>query len=263
MSTVLIIGNGFDLALGYDTAYTHFANTIAGGIRNYFWPFKNPDDSKHQSESLHQHFYNYFSSQCNDECSSVRWLDLETELYNYACSKRGIQITDELVYQDKWDFNFLVRSLYLYLLRHEELKYKHIPHKGEDKCIIKLLKALSEDYNFTKAYTFNYTDLKKRLIKYGGFLEDSIPHITYIHGSIEQSTEIEPKIVLGINTDYTIPIKYSFLQKINNHYADAGDLAKDLAEAGEIIFYGLSMGVIDFEYFSSFFRNVEIGRAHV
>ncbi len=254
MSTVLVIGNGFDLALGYDSAYSHFANTWAG-VDNFYWPFKNPDDSKFQSESLHQYFYNYFTSQ-RDNSGAVRWLDIETELYNYATSKKGKFISDELVSQDKWDFYLLVKSLYVYLNRHEELKYKYHPQKGEDKCVIELLTALSKDKSFNKAYTFNYTDLKKRLIKYGGFVADSIPQITYVHGSIEQSTEEEPHIVLGINTDTSLPIEYSFLQKINNPYADAGDLAKDLAEADEIIFYGLSMGCIDFEYFFSFFRNI-------
>lgn len=255
MSTVLVIGNGFDLALGYDSAYSHFANTWAGSIRHFYWPFKNSDDSKFQSESLHQYFFNYFISQREDN-GSVRWLDIETELYNYAKSKQGKRIPDNLVSQDKWSFDCLVRSLHHYLLRHEELKYKYIPPKGEDKCIIELLKALRRDRSFNKVYSFNYTDLKKRLIKYGEFIEGAIPQIKYVHGSIGIGSETNPQIVLGINADSSIPIEYSFLQKINNPYADAGDLAKDLADADEIIFYGLSMGIVDFEYFSSFFHNV-------
>ena len=83
-----------------------------------------------------------------------------------------------------------------------------------------------------------------------------MPKITYIHGSIENSINDEPSIVLGINTDYTLPQEYSFLQKINNPFADAGDLASDLATSDEIIFYGLSMGKIDFEYFKSFFKDI-------
>lgn len=254
MQTLLITGNGFDLALGYDSGYTHFVNT-AGIVPNYFWPFKKPDDSDFKSNSLHQHFYEYFNSN-RDDSDHIKWIDLEGELYNYACSKRDLHIHEGLAAYDKWSFKILVKSLYLFLYRHEELKYKYHPPKGEDKCIIELLTALSKDKSFTKAYTFNYTDLKKRLIKYGGFVENTVPQITYVHGSIEQSTEKEPQIVLGINTDTSLPIEYSFLQKINNPYADAGDLAKDLTEADEIIFYGFSMGRIDFEYFISFFRNV-------
>lgn len=253
-SIILVIGNGFDLALGYDSGYTHFINTI-GSVEHYFWPFKQPDDSKYNTESLYQYFYEYFKSHLDDS-GRIKWIDLEGELYKYASSKRGMKVPEELVAYDKWNFDMLVRALYLYLNRHQELKYKYHPHKGEEKCVVELLKALSTSNNFKKAYTFNYTDLKERFIKYGGFVEDSIPSITYIHGSLENSTEDVPKIVLGINTDFSLPKEYSFLQKINNPYADAGDLAVDLITGDEIIFYGLSMGRIDFEYFQSFFQSI-------
>jgi len=136
------------------------------------------------------------------------------------------------------------------------LKYKHHPPKGEDECAIELLQALSNSKDFKYAYTFNYTDLKERFIKYGGFTDQTIPTITYVHGSLEKSTVYSPQIVLGINTDYALPKAYAFLQKINNPYADAGNLALDLANSNEVIFYGLSMGRIDFEYFQSFFQSV-------
>ena len=53
-SIVFVVGNGFDLALGYDSGYTHFVNTVADAIANYFWPFKQPDGSEFRSESFHQ-----------------------------------------------------------------------------------------------------------------------------------------------------------------------------------------------------------------
>ena len=255
MSTVLVIGNGFDLALGYPTSYSNFANTWAPNNPNCLWPFKKPDVSKFGSETLHQHFYNYFISKKSEE-GLVRWLDVETELYNYAKSKKGIPISPEHVHKDKLDFEYLVLQIHIYLLRHQELKCDNIPPKGEDKCVIELLKALNEDKRFKKAYTFNYTDLEEYLIKYGEFEENNIPHIKHIHGRLQPTAPYKPQIVLGINTDTSLPEEYSFLQKINNPYADAGDLAIDLLEADEIIFYGLSMGFIDFEYFQTFFRNI-------
>ena len=254
MSTILVIGNGFDLALGYDSAYTHFINTRSG-IEHCFWPFKNPDVFKSLGTTLYQHFYEYFISHLDDN-NSIKWIDLETEPYNYAASKKGIVIPEELVSHDRNSFETLVRMLFYYLRRHEELKYKHNPPKKEEKCLISLLTALNSDKEFKNAYTFNYTDLRKRLIKYGGFKEINLPKITYIHGSLENSINDEPSIVLGINTDYSLPQEYSFLQKINNPFADAGDLAPDLATSDEIIFYGLSMGKIDFEYFKSFFKGI-------
>ena len=254
-STILIVGNGFDLALGYDSGYTHFVNTVAGSVANYFWPFKQPDESEFKTESLHQYFYNYYISH-RDDSGKIKWIDLEGELYNYVSSKRGIEVSADLVLYDKMSYSFLVRALYLYLYRHEELKCKYHPPKREEKCVVELLQGLSNSKCLRGIYTFNYTDLKERLKKYGGFVDELIPPITYVHGSLENSTEMKPNIVLGINTDYTLPMEYSFLQKINNPNADAGNLALDLSTCDEIIFYGLSMGKIDFEYFQSFFQSV-------
>lgn len=255
MSTVLVIGNGFDLALGYHTSYSHFANTWAPNNPNCFWPFKEPDVSTFGSETLHQHFYNYFNSK-KDKDGWVRWLDIETELYNYAKTKIGIPLTKEFVENDKNAFEKLVCLLHIYLLRHKEHKSNRPLTTGEDKCVIELLKALNKDKGFKKAYTFNYTDLEEYLMKYGEFEENNIPDIIYVHGRLLPSAPYEPQIVLGINNDTSLPDEYSFLQKINNHYADGGDLAKDLLEADEVIFYGLSMGIVDFEYFQTFFCNV-------
>lgn len=252
---ILVVGNGFDLALGYDSGYTHFINTIAGNIEHHFWPFKQPDDSEFKTDSLHQYLYNYYKTHSDDN-GRIKWIDLEGELYNYVSSKQGALIPEHLVAYDKWSFSMLVKSLYLYLYRHQELKFKYHPPKGEDKCAIELLQALSKSRGFRRAYTFNYTDLKERLIKYGGFTDTTVPQITYVHGSLKLSTELCPKIVLGINTDYTLPKEYSFLQKINNPYADAKDLAFDLSNSNEVVFFGLSMGKIDFEYFQSFFQSV-------
>ena len=251
MSTVLVIGNGFDLALGYDTSYADFVNTMGGA----FWPFKNPDNSNLQGYSLHQHFYDYYNEHKKDN-GLIDWIDIEGELYNYVAAKKDGLINDELVKSDKRSFFELTIWLYNYFLRHEELKYKHHPPKGEDKCVIELLHALNKCNSFKKAYTFNYTNLRNKLSKFGGFSEDRMPDITYIHGSIEESSHSVPTIVLGINTDRTLPSQYSFLQKINNVDADAEDLASDLALADEVIFYGLSMGRIDFDYFRRFFESV-------
>ena len=163
MSTILVIGNGFDLALGYDSAYTHFINTRSG-IEHCFWPFKNPDVFKSLGTTLHQHFYEYYISHL-DENNSIKWIDLETELYNYAASKKGMVISEELVFHDRYSFEKLVRMLFYYLRRHEELKYKYTPPKTEEQCLISLLKALNSNKNFDCAYSFNYTDLRKRLIR--------------------------------------------------------------------------------------------------
>lgn len=257
MSTLLIIGNGFDLALGYDSGYSHFVNTWAPTqhIHNVFWPFKNPDDSCFDTQTLHQYFYEYFKSHLNNE-HRINWIDIEGELYNYAASKKGQVISEELISHDKYNFDLLVVSLYKYLSRHEEHKNNYHPPKSEDKVVIELLKALNKDKSFSKAYTFNYTDLRARLMRYGGFTDENMPEITYIHGSLAESSESNPKIVLGINNDTSIPCEYSFMQKICNPYANAGDLASDLSAADEIIFYGLSMGKIDFDYFQSFFRSI-------
>ena len=54
---LLVLGNGFDLALGYPTSYVDFANAeLISPVQELdytcnFWPFKEPDKGLYRDQS--------------------------------------------------------------------------------------------------------------------------------------------------------------------------------------------------------------------
>ena len=65
---VLILGNGFDLDIGYKTRYSDFVNSS-------FWPFKEKDLSSIGVPNLQNYIYD-FTEKHKDELGKVRWIDI-------------------------------------------------------------------------------------------------------------------------------------------------------------------------------------------
>lgn len=246
MSKVLVIGNGFDIALGLRSKYADYINMIAGGVKNYFWPFRNLPTGKYADCSLHRHFYDYFQAN-KDDAGNIRWIDLENELLKYARNKIGLSIDEELVREDENSFNMLKMMLQKYIS-----VMPTIEPMSPDKNFIRLLEAIRTNGEFDKAYSFNYTNLQDELIRFGEFEIDKLPSVVNIHRA--PSDENFFNIVLGINEDPSIPKGYRFMFKSSQ--ADSTNLSQDMAKANEVIFYGISFGEIDFIYFKSFFKHI-------
>lgn len=244
MSKVLVIGNGFDIALGFRSKYSDFINA-SDGTPNCFWPFREPPTGRFSDCSLHRHFYDYFKANLNDD-GQILWMDIEGELLNYVRSKNGSSIDEELAQEDKGSFNKLKRTLQQYMSR-----VLSIEHKSPDENIIRLLKAIKTNGKFDKVYSFNYTDLRYELMKYGEFAPNELPSIVNIHRTPSDNPF---NIVLGINEDPSLPKCYRFLFKTSQ--TEPNDLIQGMANADEIIFYGISFGEIDFPYFKSLFSHV-------
>ncbi|MBD5341584.1 MAG: hypothetical protein HDR94_08420 [Bacteroides sp.] len=246
MSKVLVIGNGFDIALGLRSKYADFVNTMTGTSRNAFWPFRDAPVGKYANCSLHRHFYDYFQAN-KDDAGHIRWIDLENELLKYARNKIGLSIDEELVREDENSFNMLKMMLQKYISVMPTIK-----PMSPDKNFIRLLKAIRTSGEFDKAYSFNYTNLQDELIRFGEFEIDKLPSVVNIHRA--PSDENFFNIVLGINEDPSIPKGYRFMFKSSQ--ADSTNLSQDMAKANEVIFYGISFGEIDFIYFKSFFKHI-------
>lgn len=69
---VFIIGNGFDLSLGWLTRYSDYASN------REFWPFANE-----QNSGLAQHLY--------AKAKLEKWLDIEHELFLYASTENNVR----------------------------------------------------------------------------------------------------------------------------------------------------------------------------
>lgn len=100
MSKLLVLGNGFDIALGLRSKYADFINTRSGSIRYTFWPFREPPTGDFVNCSLYRHFYDYFQSNKNN-AGNIRWIDIEDELLKYVRSKVGQTINEELAKEDE------------------------------------------------------------------------------------------------------------------------------------------------------------------
>ncbi len=246
MSKVLVIGNGFDIALGLRSKYADFVNVMSGSTKHAFWPFRNIPTGKYADRSLHRHFYDYFNANKNND-GQIRWIDIEGELLNYVRSKIGSAIDESSAKEDEGSFNMLKMMLQKYIS-----SMPTIEPQSPDKNIIRLLKAIKVDGKFDKAYSFNYTNLHNELIRFGKFEAESLPKVVNIHRT--PSDENHFNIVLGINEDPSLPKCYRFLFK--SFQTEPTNLSQDMAKADEIIFYGISFGEIDFPYFKSFFTHI-------
>lgn len=241
---ILILGNGFDLAFGFWTSYANFVNVRAD--KDYsFWPFINPPTGKYIGESLHSHFYNFVQKH-KDELGRINWIDIEGELWNYVNSKKDKTISSDLVAEDEKSYNTLVFRLQEYL----SAVYPSRRHSDVDTSIpVEILKAIKNHRGFSLIYTFNYTDPTYILRTYGGFSENEMPKVKYMHGSLEENN-----IVLGVNEDIGIPQDYDFMFKCDK--VEPHNIANDLLDADEIIVYGMSFGQIDGIYFKPFLEQL-------
>lgn len=253
MSKVFVIGNGFDIALGLRSKYSDYINVMSGTSKNAFWPFRDLPKGKFSECSLERHFYDYFHPNLTDnsdiekEFYHVKWIDVEAELLNYVRTKIGKPIDADLAMADEHSFKNLKMMLQKYIS-----VMPTIEPKSPETYIIALLEAIKTDGCFDKAYSFNYTDLENELIRFAKFNDTALPKIVNVHHA--PSNDNPFNIVLGINEDASIPKEYRFLFK--SMQTEPTDLAQDLANADEVIFYGLSFGEIDFPYFKAFFELV-------
>ena len=217
-SIVLVLGNGFDMDLGWKTSYKDFVDSKK-------WPFVNT------SKGL--------GAWLNQEAKSEKWYDLEALLRIYACLDEGygIRFDKEL---DKKQFLVLKKKIGEYLQKEED---KQI---NRNSLASNLLWWLSGYWKNTKIYSFNYTDFAKIVSKNG--MSDNM-HCEYLHGELSKQSQI-----LGIDDKAIIRKGYEFLRKTSQHAYHSYNLLNDMRKAECVTFYGLCFGDIDYPYFRLFFQ---------
>ena len=214
---VFIIGNGFDLDLGWKTSFRQF-------IESDFHPlermgFKCP-------------MRDYLVSNLVD-----RWFDVESLLKEYASSKWTRLKADP---KDEVFFDEFKTDLNMYLKREEAEAIK------KDSLAIKVLGAVVNNGFFSSVYSFNYTDLHLVCQKAG--IKVLLPYQS-VHGSIKDNT-----IILGIDDKTEVREGYSYLRKVFSEHYKSHPIRYDLQECNEVVFYGHSLGDNDYPYFSDFFE---------
>ncbi|MBR3577351.1 MAG: hypothetical protein IKN98_01070 [Bacteroidales bacterium] len=267
-STVIFLGNGYDVASGYKTKYSDFYQD---------------ETFKELCKTNHLAFY---ISLVNN--SSNNWSDLEEQLYNYSCFIKhvknnggvhpGMNISAEAIMSLKKaaiaqdsaelfhsEFKELQNCLGNYIVKATTSNQNHW---DESQRFLKFLTNdwLDEDGS-TLLISFNYTD-----IFYG---THGRANIQYVHGSVKtlvhdkQSGKKEPygtldtnNIVLGIDEEMEVETPHSFLYKSYNETTDIHHLASILSSAKRYIIFGCSLGVSDKWYFDKIFNSQQTDKTY-
>lgn len=222
---VLVLGNGFDMDLGWNTSYKNFAESD-------FWPFKG--EKKNLGGYLETHY------------KSDKWFDLEALLRSYSakekpyCDTRWPNRTRDCS-TDEQQFEILRKQLINYLLTQENRAVNN------NSVAASLLNYLCMYYDILKIYSFNYTSIKNILSKLS--IHNNL-NCEHIHGELKDSS-----IILGIDENVECFLGYHFLIKPVQPTYSSHPILEDLFFADEVIFFGMSFGDIDYPYFQMFFKD--------
>lgn len=217
---VFIIGNGFDLNLGWKTSYKDF-------ISSEYWPLKNKEPYCLMAEYL------------KERTEVDRWYDLENLLKAYASDSHNNH--DEANPRDE-EFFYELRDSLMAFLRAEVAK-----NLNTESMAAKVLNAVVANGYFSSIYTFNYTDLYDIAERTG--INERFDYEP-VHGCLSNNS-----IILGVNDGANLRKGYSYLRKVFSEHYTSHSIRYDLQECDEVVFFGHSLGENDYPYFADFFES--------
>ena len=224
----MIIGNGFDLDLGRKSRYSDYR-------ASRHWPF---------SHINHNGLGSFLEKNARNNSS---WFDIEQllRIYGETDSEAYYDMTPGLrptkLNQDELDFKYLNKGLSKYI---ESINTSPI---RTDSAAARVLNAVLKNGTY-KIYSFNYSSLKN-IARQTGFVHH-FDH-EHIHGLAANKSAI-----LGVDDGVELREGYDFMYKTFSRFYKSHPIQYDLVDAKEIIFFGLSLGCIDYPYFQDFFRSL-------
>ena len=241
-NVLIVLGNGFNLALGLRTSYSAFAEK-----------YLTPEALNGESELGKALAASYIGDPKN-------WCDLEAEIKKFALSSDSTQID---VVKERVFFDSLVRNIGFYM--DGEAKYqflcRHVERTNafdESLPVLMLKTILSQDlrYHFV---SFNYTDMDLFLpviannIMYMDDVKMDVERSRRIYEFIRERVDLKyvhiagDKCVLGIDDDERIPQKMAFLKKCYQ-FTKSPQYPERMEEYKSIIVYGHSLGETDSDF---------------
>lgn len=226
--TLLIVGNGFDLSMGFKTSYGDF-------MKSSYFPHE-------ETSSLCSYLHNQYEE-------NMGWIDIENELSEYSrmltTKKLNAKKFNTILDLDslREEYDELKSSLKLYL--QEETKRAFGPSR--DNPAKRVIDQLPAD---SKIISFNYTSIIERLTL--GKFQDSNGNLLHIHGSLAPYDDI----VFGVEDSAKLSKEHVFLYKAHCRHLRVQEFSDWLNSAERIIFYGYSLGDTDRQYFENFFRKL-------
>ena len=226
--TLLIVGNGFDLSIGFKTSYGDF-------MKSSYFPH---EETSNLCSYLHKQYE-----------ENMGWIDIENELSEYSrmltTKKLNAQKYNTILDIDslREEYDELKSSLKCYL--QEETKRAFGPSPDNPaKRVIDQLPAES------KIISFNYTSIIERMTRDRFCALKS--NLLHIHGSLAPNDDI----VFGVEDSAKLPKEHVFLYKAHSRHLKVQEFSDWLNSAERIIFYGYSLGDTDHQYFEKFFRKL-------
>lgn len=114
-----------------------------------------------------------------------------------------------------------------------------------DSLAVKVLDAFVTNGFFSSIYTFNYTDLS-RIARLAGV--QKVFDFKFVHGDAHHNS-----IILGVDGHSDLREGYAYLRKVNSEHYRSNHTWYDLQECDEVVFFGHSLGDMDYPYFADFF----------
>lgn len=225
MKHIYVIGNGFDIDLGWRTSYKDFYESKLTGWKVHFRP---------DEDCLPVYLLDH---------AGENWYDLERTIYDYCLSKSKGDLDEDLMNSDYRDYESIKRQLERFV---EERSSAPV---NENSKAYEILKSYVEKSSHTdlpqdmrpELISFNYTPLEKVAKQINPKADFRyIP----IHGTIEKNS-----CIFGFHNDPQIRGLYRDMQKSMDDNYDPGQITPLLLDAKSITFFGLSMGYIDAVYF--------------
>ena len=217
---VFIVGNGFDLNMGWRTSYKDF-------IHSDYCPIHSVGNGSCPMEE-------YLARKVEID----RWYDLECIVREYA--EEGHQSHRKADPKDEPFFNEIRNSLMEYIKQEAQ---KDI---DTNSLAVQVLKAIISNGYFSSIYTFNYTDLYQIAEKVG---ISSRFDFKFVHGNVNSNS-----IILGVDSHSELREGYAYLRKGNSEHYRSNHIRYDLQECDEVVFFGHSLGDMDYPYFEDFFN---------
>lgn len=224
--TLIILGSGFDRDLGLHNSCLDFSNS-------------------HYCPVAGNSYWSAFEKILRDEV--IDW-------YNKGMEKKRAKEINQLwrAYTKNISFFFTEKS--------DEFEI------NKDACAYNFLEHITAN---SLIYTFNYTNpndyvdftlLNDIIFIHGRYVRDTFKKelavISQQYSIILGIDNCIPKD--GINNSYIFP-----LVKKNHPVYKETNIVSDLHNAENVIFYGFSMGVVDYGYFETFFKSIYNNKTNV
>jgi len=231
--TVIVIGNGFDLDLGWDTSYKSFYEKHNG------WK---------EFRSIGDNLFQYVT-----EKVPGNWFDFERTLHEYAlhrAEKPYLKYKIKKIERDIQDYNTFKSQLAIFISEASRgpVKEKSHAYRLLDAYARGKNNSTSDHFFPMRLFSYNYTPLLTIIHQ---ICQDKRIGYIPVHGTVERNN-----IIFGFHDDPNIPKEYRSLQKSMDENYKSSDIVTESLQAKTIIFFGLSLGYIDGVYFKNLFEQI-------